>query len=159
MKVVIKQLSRRMDELPVELETLYDKHYRNASNPRYQELQKVLIRISECFEKVFFVLDALDECSKGQRDEIFEIFSDIVSPDNATCGNFKIFVTSRKELDIQRAFEKFAVVEIEAKKVNKDIKSYVTSQLNQYTKDGTLDISDSLKSKIITALVDKSGGM
>ena len=87
---VVKQLSRRMDELPVELETLYDKHYRNASNPGYTELQKVLIRISECFEKVFFVLDALDECSKGQRDEIFEIFSGIVSPDNATCGNFKI---------------------------------------------------------------------
>lgn len=159
MKVVIKQLSRRMDELPVELENLYDKHYRNASNPGYKELQNVLIQISECFEKVFWVLDALDECSKDQRQEIFEVFSGIISPEIATRGNFKIFVTSRKEQDIQRAFERFEVVEVEAKKVNKDIESYVNSRLSQYTQDGTLEIPDSLKSTIISVLVDKAGGM
>lgn len=158
-KVLIKQLSRRMNELPAKLETLYDKHYLNASNPGYTELQSVLIGISKCFEKVFLVLDALDECADDQRREIFEVLQSIVSPGKTNHGNVKLFVTSRREQDIQRAFKSFPIIEIEAEKVNEDIESYVTAQLDQHLQDGTLKITDSLKHKILTALVDRAGGM
>lgn len=112
-KAVIKQLSRRMSELPPDLMALYDKHYSNASSPRYTELNNVFLGVSKCFEKVFLVLDALDECTESQRQEIFDIFSHIVST-----GNVKLFITSRKEPDIQRAFASFPIIEIQAKKVS-----------------------------------------
>lgn len=158
-RLFIKQLSRRMNELPVELEALYDKHYSNASTPGYTELQGVLVQISKHFEKVFLVLDALDECTDDQRRELFEVLHGIVSPGATNPGNINLFITSRKEQDIQRAFQRFPIIEIEARKVNEDIESYVTAQLDQYLQDGTLMITDTLKCKILTALVDRAGGM
>jgi len=158
-KVIIKQLCRRMDELPIELEKLYDDHYRNASNPGYTELRDTLMRVSGYFGKVFLVLDALDECTEDQRNELFEVLRGTAIYDNTAHGNLKIFVTSRKEQDIQRAFKCFPVVEIEAKKVNDDIESYVTAQLDQHRQDGTLEITDSLKSRVVTALINQAGGM
>lgn len=148
-----------MDELPQELETLYDKHYRDVSPPGYTELHDVLARMTKHFDKVFLVLDALDECTEDQRRELLEALSGIVSPENSNHGNVKLFITSRREPDIQRAFEYFPVIEIEAKKVNKDIESFVDVKLDQYLQDGDLNIGDTLKNKIRNALVDKAGGM
>lgn len=157
LKVFIKQLSRRMSELPVELEKLYDKHHSNASNLGLTELLNTFIAVSGCFHKVFVVLDALDESTEDQKSDLFKALRGIGEADGA---NTKLFVTSRKEPDIQRAFGGFPVIEIEAKKVDADIESYVTAQLDQHLRDGILTINGtSLKDKIPTALLSRARGM
>lgn len=156
--VIIKQLCRRMKELPVELEAFYDSHYENASKPGYNELQGVLMPVLKYFERVFLVLDALDEY-RDQRKEFLEVLGNIVSPATTHRGNVKLFITSRKERDIERALETFPKIEIEAKKVDKDIEIYVTSQLQKHRRDGTLRIDDSLERRILVALTSQGGGM
>lgn len=50
MRAVIKQLARRMSELPADIEQFYD----NASSPGDTELQNSFIQISRSFKQVFF---------------------------------------------------------------------------------------------------------
>lgn len=115
--------------------------------------------MSQRFEKVFLVLDALDECTPDQRRELFEVLGGLVSPTHSNSGNVKLFVTSREEPDIKREFQNFPVIPIEAKKVDEDLESYVTAKIDQYIEDGNLRIEAALKNKIRTTLVDRAGGM
>lgn len=142
----------------MELEAFYDNHYLNASKPGCKELQGALIHVLKYFETVFLVLDALDEC-RDQRKELLEVLSKIVSPATTDRGNVKLFITSRKERDIEFALKTFPRIEIEAKKVDKDIELYVTSQLQKHRRDGTLIVDDSLERRISAALTSQAGGM
>lgn len=147
-----------MKELPVELEAFYDTHYFNASKPGCDELQGALVHVLKYFKNVVLVLDALDEYTH-QRQELLEVLGKIVSPATSDRGNVKLFVTSRKERNIEFAFKTFPKIEIEAKKVDEDIKSYVTAQLAKHRQNGTLKIDDALERRILTALTSQAGGM
>lgn len=158
-----------MQCLPPSLQQLYEKHYRGDSQPRYEELKVTFLAITQQFESIFLVLDALDECTPSQRAELCEFFSEIVelsvisTPTTATNnGNVKLFVTSRKEPDIERVFmrKSFPKIEIQAEKIDHDIKVYVQAQIEQRLDDGRLDLGNmALKDKIFDALTTKAGGM
>ena len=49
---------------------MYDTHFRNASAPNLDELRNAFIAISNHFEHVFLILDALDECNQNQRQDL-----------------------------------------------------------------------------------------
>lgn len=151
MKAAIKQLARRMSEFPADIEQLYD----NASNPGNTELQNSFIQISSSFKQVFLVLDALDECTEDQKSDLFDIFRSIVAPSSGSVRvNIKLFITSREEPDIKRGFENFPLIKIETKKVDADIKSYVTSQLKNLRSEDA-----SLKDEVVNQLVARAGEM
>ena len=152
-----------MEPLPPKLIEIYEQHYKNHSQPRFQELQDIFRTIAHEFNSVFFVLDALDECTLEQRKDLCKFFAGIVelSPGIGN-GIVKLFVASRKELDIQRAFERksFPKFEVEAKKVDSDIALYVEAQLEELLRDGSLTLTNiMLKHKILTTLTMNAGGM
>ena len=164
MRLALKQLCRAMQSFPHELQELYKQHYRNDSQPRYDELMRVFLAIIQHFGRIFFVLDALDECTQDQRKDLCKF---ILSLANSTTngpsqGVVKLFVTSRKESDIERAFQQESIptIEVEAAKVNKDIEGYVKAQINMRLQDRSLRLRDmALKDKILSALTTKAGGM
>ena len=168
-KLAIKQLCRRMQCLPPSLQQLYEKHYRGDSQPRYEELKSSFLAIAQEFNSIFLVLDALDECTLSQRANLCEFFSDIVElsvtpapVSTAGRGNVKLFVTSRKEPDIERVFlrKSFPKIEIQTEKVDHDIKVYVQAQIEQRLHDGRLYLGNiALKDRILDALTSKAGGM
>lgn len=64
-------------------------------------------------------VDALDECTLDQRKGLCEfIFS--ISDTSTSQGTVKLFVTSRKESDIELAFQQNSIqtIEVEAAKVD-----------------------------------------
>ena len=141
-RLAIKQLCRRMQNLPVALDETYEKHFRNCSQPNNNELQSAFLAIVRQFNSVFLVLDALDECTLDQRIGLYEFFSGVVgcSVTSAGQGIVKLFVTSRKGSDIERAFhqQSFPTIKIEAAKVDSDIEIYVKAQIEQRLQDGRL---------------------
>ena len=159
----MKQLCRRMNPLPPKLSKVYERHYRNHSQPSFQELQDIFLAIVQQSNSVFFVLDALDECALDQRADLCKFFTEIVELSTGTgYGLVKLFVASRKELDIERAFlrKSFPKIEVEATKVDSDIELYVKAQIEQQLQDGSLTLNNiMLKDKIITALTTNAGGM
>ena len=159
----MKQLCRRMRQLPSQLHKVYKQHYQNDSQPGFQELKDIFLATIQQFDSVFLVLDALDECTETQRADLCQFFAGIIEHSACTGhGLVKFFVASRKEPDIERAFlrKAFPTIEVEAKKVDSDIKLYVTAQIEQRLDDGSLTLTNiMLKDKILTTLTSNAGGM
>ena len=152
-----------MRPLPPKLHKVYDQHYQNDSQPGLQELQDIFLIIVQQFNSVFLVLDALDECTEDQRVDLYEFFARITEYSSGmNNGLVKLFVASRKEPDIERTFLRRSVqtIEIEAKKVDSDIRLYIAAQIEQRLDDGSLILNDTmLKDKILTILTSNAGGM
>ena len=152
-----------MKSLSPKLNEVYEKHNKYHSQPGLQELQEIFLAAVQQFNCVFFVLDALDECTLDQRADLCEFFAQVVESSPGTGhGLVKLFVASRKELDIERAFlrKSFPTIEIEATKVDSDIELYVKAQIEQRLDDGSLALNNTiLKDKILTALTTNAGGM
>ena len=163
-----------MDDLPPKLLSVYEKNYPNDRQPNLEELKSVFLAAAKCFNRMFLVLDALDECDPDQRVQLCDFFSNVVEL-SATAHNpphksgviqpvctIKLFVTSRKEPDIERLFEQksFPTVELEASTVDYDIAIYVSSELEQRIQDKRLILKKkALQNEILSALTTKSGGM
>lgn len=157
-----------MKEFPRQLLEAYKKHYRNDSHPSSDELRSIFVAIALQFNSMFLVLDALDECVQDQRTELCKFFFDIIRPNTAPTtastsrGIVKLFVTSRKEPDIERVFQQrlFPTIEVEAAKVDRDIAVYTRAQIESRLKDGRLQLRNmALKTKILNALTTKAEGM
>ena len=111
----------------------------------------------------YYSLDALDECPLDQRKELCEFLLSIAQTSSTpTEGTVKLFVTSRRESDIERAFQQQSIptIEVEAAKVDNDINVYVRAQIELRLENGSLRLRDmALKEKILNTLTTKAGGM
>ena len=163
-----------MQSLPPKLLEVYEWHYRKGSQPKYDELRVIFLAVIQQFGRIFFVLDALDECPLDQRKDLCKFILSIVdtsssptinstsTPTSTKQGIVKLFVTSRKEPDIERAFQQKSIptIEIEAAKVDSDIKVYVKAQIELRLQDGSLELKNmELKNRILSVLTTKAGGM
>lgn len=156
---LIKQLCRKRDSIPSSLLRL--KH--DALHPSSVGTQERFISLIEKLFQVFVVFDALDECPEQERKDIIRFITDIVTTPLACC--VKVFVTSRREMDITKAFEDkhIPTVQIQAKNVAADIQTFARNQVEKLRKGEhgkTLYVaSDELKEKIVQTLVMKADGM
>ena len=148
-----------MQSLPPALQEVYEWHYRNNSQPKYDELRVVFLATIQQFGGViYFVVDALDECPMKARKDLCNFFLSITSTITSQ-GVVKLCIMSRKEPDIEQAFQQKPIptIEIEVAKVNRDIEVYVEAQIESRLKDGRLVLGNmALKDKILFAL---TGGM
>ena len=149
-----------MQSLPPKLKDIHEQHYRSDSQPKYDELRNIFLAIIQQLGHVYFIVDALDECTSDERKNLCKFLLSITEASNQ--GIVKFFVTSRKESDIERVFQQNAIptIEIEATKVDSDIEVYVKDQIELRLQDGSLRIRNMvLKDKILGALTTKAGGM
>ena len=153
-----------MQFLPPELEEVYERHDEKDTRPRYDELRHVFLAVIQQFGRIFFVLDALDECTPDQRKDLCDFFLNIANTASTgtSQGIVNIFIASRKASDIERAFQQKSIptIEVEATKVDRDIAVYVQAQIELRLQDRSLRLRDmALKDKILNALTKKSDGM
>ena len=156
-RMALKQLCRTMQSLPLELQTVYNHHYSNHSQPKYEELRTVFLAFIRHFGHIFFVLDALDECTTDEKKPLCDFMLSLANSTDQ--GIIKLFVTSRKESDIELAFrQKFIpIIEVDAAKVNSDIEVYVKAQIELRHELKHKNVE--LKKKILNALTTRAGGM
>ena len=117
--------------------------------------------LAECFQEVFLVIDALDECPISQRPYVIGFITEVIS--SLPCA--KIFITSRRESDIVRAFESTntPTIQISAENVAADIERFVCSEvaeLKQGYHGKKLHLNSSAcERRIISTLTEKADGM
>lgn len=101
-------------------------------------------------------MDALDECRQSHRTEIFNFLASI----QEAHGYLKIFITSRKEEDIEDAFRsgRMPVIQIGAREVGKDIDVFVRGRVQEWI-EKRRNISGEVREKVISALTSKAEGM
>ena len=104
------------------------------------------------------VLDALDECALEKREAVLEFIIKL----RTQLSHVRIFVTSRREHDIEQAFllEGVPTIQIEAENVNEDVQMFVNGKVDYLMEKGKLKLKNpELKTKIISTLTQQSDGM
>jgi hypothetical protein len=155
---LLKQLANQIQELPLELEELYTKSERASETPTLQDLQRILLVLSNTFSRVFLIFDALDECNEDtQRKELLPLFLNL---SKLGTGRISIFLTSRPHPeDIRDSFKGTAQIELRAR--DEDMEIYIKEKIDESPRSrrllGQKDLES--KNKIISDLTDCAKGM
>jgi hypothetical protein len=155
---LLKQLCRKSATEPPELLNFKER----ALPPSLGDIEQFLIKLPAVMKlkEMFIVIDALDECEK-ERPTIIRLLTEIIKA--LPCA--KVFITSRREGDIERAFVKSntPTIQIQAKNVEADIRSFVEGKVREYRQcyyGKELFLSnDLLEARIISTLTEKADGM
>lgn len=153
--LLLKQLCRQHGSIPIKL--LEAK--RQAREPAAVSDIEMFIRVTELYQRIFIVIDGLDECPEDKRLSILDFVSKASSRSKS---NVKILVSSRRESDISNQFEhlKTPVVELDAKTIASDIHSFVKHEASRLRTESKLRVeSDDLFEEIVRSLLKKSDGM
>lgn len=138
------------------LQQAYDKP--GYSIPGRDELETILLSAVASYDKVFLVLDALDECPEGN--DVRQIVLDGLARVSQAAANLKVFATSRENLsDVDEAMGMLEAdpISIPARFVDVDIQKYVTTQLSRIPKLSRLD--QSIKRTIEEKISGRADGM
>ena len=130
---LLKQLALTKAVLPEPVLDLHQRMRRQQRQPKQRDLEHTLLRTCSEFDRVFFVIDALDECSKSQRKAVLRTLRNV-----SQCSPVKILITSRPHAeDISKAFKGSYNIVIEAKP--SDIKKYVENKIEDSDELDTID--------------------
>ena len=148
---LLKQLASAKTELSSHVLELYRKFMRQSRQPKQEDLEDVMVRTCEAFDRVFLVIDALDECSPERRRQVLKVLKRLHE-----VQAISIFVTSRPyPEDVMKAFEQFPNITIEAR--DPDIRKYVRTEIDNYH---NLDDTDQdFKEDIVIKLSQKAHNM
>jgi hypothetical protein len=107
------------------------------------------------FDTVFMVVDALDECA--DRSDFLDGLMSFLKEK----GKFKLLLTSRQEVDLDRLIDPIASHRLPLKDyMGSDIKSYLSAELRTRIEEGALKLGrESLIADIAAAIEKKADGM
>lgn len=143
------QLLERNEPLSEEVKNLYRKHMDRNTLPTLTDVEKVLSTEIGRYQKVFVVVDALDECLAQSR-------IDFLTSLRALQPQVNLLVTSRFNDSIAHAFENCPRAKIEAS--IEDVLTYVSSRISgQLAKHIKRD--PSLAKEIENTVVEKAQNM
>jgi len=128
---LLVQLVARYQSIPPALQSLLSQCKERSSQPRTEALNAAFDEIAKCktFDKVFNILDALDECKDSE-----DLLSDFIKPlMNDEEGIVNMLMTSRKEKSIDDFFADELTADqrfpVPKKRVDEDIRSCVRDRL------------------------------
>jgi hypothetical protein len=148
---VINQLCRQSSNISAKVRELHH----DGDEPTVASLLVALSDVLDNFDRVYLVLDALDECHN--RPNLLNTLVNIAT--NNAFTKIQILALSRKEPEIERATTGiFAVISLSNNRwVDEDIRAYIQSHISQDRKLNRWP--QSLKDEIEAALMKGAKGM
>ena len=119
----------------------------------------MLVRLTTERRLSHIIIDALDECSRQEREYLLDALSQLTKE---STGTVKVFISSRDDMDIVRSLAGCPNVLISAKSNQDDIATFVNLEVdNQIQKKRLLagHVSETLRDKIKQVLCDQAQGM
>jgi hypothetical protein len=149
LSALLKQLVQSRIDIAAPVTHLYDHHSKHKSRPSLDEIFAALSTICSNHASVYFVVDALDECSDqdSTRSRLVEKLRDL-----QTKTNVRLLFTSRFLPEITEKFQSDTILEIRASE--EDVKRFVAGQIPRLPKcirrDDELTLT--VQSKIVKAV-------
>lgn len=115
--------------------------------------------ITKSYQRMFIIIDGLDECPEERRTPILDFILEIVS--EPSC-DIRVFVSSRKEPDITARFKYLntPAIELETGKITPDIRKFVQHEALRLRTESKLRVQDdALFVELVQILIEKSDGM
>jgi ankyrin repeat domain-containing protein 50 len=138
MAALLKQLAQQVTHIPQQLLIWQSDHERNDTSPLYDEIIQKFMVIAREFDRVYIILDGLDEVEAEKREDIL----DFVWTAKSELPCAKSFIASRAEPDIALAFKSSTgtiQIPIRAANVHDDIAQYINIRLDELLKPVTGD--------------------
>lgn len=105
-------------------------------------------------ERVFLLLDGLDEIKCGERDEVFQF---IIELRDKNIPGLQLLVASRDQADIRSLLANWEPIPIDTRLVKADIKRFVSSTIE--ASNNLQLIPDHTKEAVINRLSDEERGV
>lgn len=124
-----------------------------------RESTELILQLLNIYPKTTIIIDALDECDRKLREDLFESLQKIVT---LAPNLVKIFVSSRDDADITKRYAVLPNLYIEATDNVEDINSFVESKVSECIQKRRLlngQVKPELKSLICRTLSDDANGM
>ena len=158
---ILAQLCRQCKDSPDVVRSLYDSHIREGhhSCPSTSQLVQTLLEVSRRWQNVYLVVDALDECEIGKREELLEVLQGFCAMDAVMGADLRVLVTSRPEHDIKQSLDQCVDVSVclQSDRVDVDIGCYVRSVMHDDKKMRQWPAAD--KQMVEHTLTRKAQGM
>ncbi|AEO70713.1 uncharacterized protein THITE_2057855 [Thermothielavioides terrestris NRRL 8126] len=152
---LLKQLACRLSSLPGAVKALYDRHAARGLRPSLGALAEALRCVAAMYEeKVFIVVDALDECkaTDGTRENLMRMLLSLQSADSLKVN---LLTTSRSISDVER--QHASVPRLEVRATKGDIQQYVQGHMSEL-KPFVARRQD-LQKEIVTGISDAVDGI
>ncbi|KAH7464150.1 hypothetical protein FOMA001_g17939 [Fusarium oxysporum f. sp. matthiolae] len=145
---LLKQLVQTMPIFPESVKSLYDKHKDKRSRPSLEEISSTLQSTASLYSRVFFLIDALDECRAYDDSRVTFLAEIFKFPAN-------IFATSRFIPNIMESLKDSITLEIRAR--DEDVRRYVHNNISRLP--ASIRRSSELQTEVTRVIVDSVGGM
>ena len=149
---VLKQIIQQEHNTPDSLQRLYQSRSPKSTRPSLDGIASILREASDRFERIFVVVDALDEYddSDGSREMFLAELQSL--------GKINILVTARPHVCIENPLKPLASLEVRA--VDDDLGNYVKGRLKQHSRLAKhVKEHANLLEDIIRTIVDNAHGM
>ncbi|QMW26979.1 hypothetical protein G4B84_002268 [Aspergillus flavus NRRL3357] len=145
---LLKQLACQTPTLPECLKNLYGNHKNQQTRPTSDEIWTALHTIGSSYEKVFIIIDALDECQVSESG-CAKFLAELFRLQDATPVN--IFATSRFIDDIKEVFQKRRAIFLEIRARDNDIEKYLEGHMSSLPSfiSRELSLANEVKARIV----------
>lgn len=159
---ILRQLSCKNDNTPIlpPVAVKWQERLSEGSEHRLdlEECVDVILELTK-ERPAIIIIDALDECQRETRSTLLEGLDRITQEAEHLV---KVFVSSRRDSDIQNHFRKTPKLEIAARDNSQDIENYINSELDKKITAGKLlngQPSKELVAEVKAKLVERAEGM
>lgn len=159
-EVILKSIVRQM----LNVSNVYEKVETQLNNMQLDlasglnEIAKLLRSIAAQFQKLYIVIDGLDECTKSERHDLLEILHSVLK----VRSNTKLFLAGRDSVsrEVQIEFPTLKQIPMDCSSALSDIATYVEGIVQEKLKTEELIVGDpDLIEDIKAALLDGANGM
>ena len=140
--------------LPQQLEEMHEELEHQKRRPSFDELRKLLIDLCDQYDRVYVIVDALDECEAIRERRLLLPVLEVLP---RTSG--RLFVTSRpNNEDILNTFGKQSRITIAASEL--DLRQYIAERIaEQERRTSITNFEPELKNRIISTVSAGASGM
>ncbi|KAI9856126.1 MAG: hypothetical protein M1813_009244 [Trichoglossum hirsutum] len=140
------------NQIETDLEQLLE-----GSLPDFEDLSDLMEKVSSVSQEQFFVIDAIDECEKAERQLFLSALQRMMSSTRV-----KIFLASglHIEIELERALKLNYRMSMASPDAHSDIKTYIENSIAEKEKNGELKVGQpQLRIEIRDALIKGAQGM
>ena len=150
---LLKQLAQKRPVISEAINKLYDSHSRKGTPVTFSEIMQELKSELQTYNRVYIVIDALDECPRKTRETLLQNLQSLLG----TPGTVNLMITARPNTIIKEV-QKTQHLEIRAD--DADVRRYVQGRINHSSDLQELVKPDSeLEAMVIETLTSKANGM
>jgi KAP family P-loop domain len=148
---LLKQLVQERPFISKDVKNLYEEHINKETRPSVTECLRVLRLEMGRHSKIFFIIDALDECSEDTQGFLLDRLRALQAG-----KNLNLIITSRPQVSIKQVFKEAKLLEVRAR--DEDVRNYLQERISSPRRLVQV-VNAALQKDILDTITENAKGM